>query len=187
MGSSLGKSSARLDGVTRHDYAARPLMYDTVLKLRRYWQPLYLTLLIAPALEGCGALRAAGARHQYIEQQTQSHVYDKPLGQVWPEARQLLFAEGYQVRDTDGSSAETDWKTAGKSRTRYLLSGFDLDGKRSRIEFTRAEEQKSGKQWEPLDTDRDLRLEFELIKKVDPDRAKRIEQEADVEGDKARG
>jgi hypothetical protein len=136
---------------------------------------------------GCASLRAASARHEYIEKQTKDYVYAQPLGTVWPQARQMLFTEGFEVKDTDASNAETEWKESGKERVRYLLSGIAVDDATCRVQFTRAEEQKTkdGK-WEGLDTDRDLGMEYKLIQKVDPDRAKGIESEADSEGEKAK-
>jgi hypothetical protein len=136
---------------------------------------------------GCASLRAASARHEYIEQQTQDFVYKQPLTAVWPQARQMLFSEGFEVKDTDASNAETEWKEGDKERVRYLLSGIAVDDGSCRVQFTRAEEQKTkdGK-WQQLDTDRDLGMEYKLIEKVDPDRAQGIETEADAAGDKAR-
>ena len=136
---------------------------------------------------GCASLRAASARHEYIESQTKEYVYTQPLTTVWPQARQMLFTEGFEVKDTDASNAETEWKESGKERRRYLLSGIAVDDKSCRVQFTRAEEQKTkdGK-WESLDTDRDLGMEYKLIQKVDPDRAHGIEAEADAQGEKAK-
>jgi hypothetical protein len=152
---------------------------------RRHGIAAILSLSLCVA--GCASLRAASARHDYIEGQTREYVYAQPLPTVWPQARQMLFTEGFEVKDTDTSNAETEWKESGKERVRYLLSGIAVDDNSCRVQFTRAEEQKTkdGK-WEHLDTDRDLGMEYKLIKKVDPDRAHGIESEADQKGEQAK-
>ncbi len=135
---------------------------------------------------GCASFRAASAKHAYVEKQTASHVYSKPLAEVWPAARKMLFSGGYEVKDTDASNAETEWKVEKNHRTRYLLSGIAVDDGSCRIEFTRAEEQQDKGTWSALDTDRDLKMEHDLIEQVEPDRAKQIDAEAEAEAEKAR-
>jgi hypothetical protein len=138
-------------------------------------------------LSGCAAMRASGARHAHIEKETEGYVYDKPLAAVWPQARQILFAEGYEVKDTDASNAETDWKEDGDYRTRYLISGIAQSETTCKVEFMKADQQKNKDGgWYDPDTERDLGMEWKLIKKVSPDKAKAIEKDADAKGDKAR-
>ncbi|HET7544171.1 MAG TPA: hypothetical protein VFK05_30080 [Polyangiaceae bacterium] len=135
---------------------------------------------------GCASMRAAGAKHHYIESQTESHVYDKPLNAVWPEARQLLFAKGYSVKDTDASAAETEWKTTSDSfRNRLLLTGMPVDERTCKVQIMKEEQQRMDGKWSTGSTERDLGLEWELLRKVSPDNAQKIEQEAEVEGQKA--
>jgi hypothetical protein len=151
------------------------------------------TVLLALALSsalastvGCASIRASGARHQYIENKTESHVYDKPLSAVWPEARQLLFAKGYSVKDTDSSSAETEWKKSSDDfRNRILLTGTPLSDTSCKVQFMKEEQQRMDGEWSSSGAERDLGLEWELIRKVTPDVADKIETEADAEGQKA--
>lgn len=155
-------------------------------------QSIRVAVLVAVVLQvmGCGALRAASARQDYINSRTQDYVYNRSIDQVWSVARQMLFEQGYAVRDTGegGSfSAETEWKQEGKERSRYLLTGMRVDDGHSRVQFTRAEETQRGGNWENDGSNRDFNVEFELIKRVEPDAAQQIESEADVEGEKARG
>ena len=146
-----------------------------------------LILVGACSLGGCAAMRAAGAKHEYIEQKVQSHTYDKPLSVVWPQARQLLFSEGFEVKDTDASNAETEWKYEGSYRKRYLVSGIAVGKNKCQVQFTKSESQKkSGGGWYDPDTARDLGLEWDLLKKVSPDRASKIEAEAEARGEKAK-
>jgi hypothetical protein len=135
---------------------------------------------------GCAAMRSSGARHQYIESKTESHVYDKPLSAVWPEARQLLFAKGYSVKDTDSSSAETEWKKSSDDfRNRILLTGTPLSDTSCKVQFMKEEQQRMDGEWNSNGAERDLGLEWELIRKVSPGVADKIETEADAEGQKA--
>ncbi len=140
-----------------------------------------------PTLSGCAALRASGARHAHIEKQTETYTYDKPLSAVWPQARQLLFTEGYQVKDTDASNAETSWKTNENYRSRYLLSGFAVDDDHCQVQFMKAEERKNKDGgWHNADIERDLGMEWKLIQKVAPDKASKIKADAESAGEKAR-
>lgn len=142
--------------------------------------------LAGVSLVGCASLRASGARHRYIESKTESHVYDKALASVWPEARQLLFAKGYSVKDTDASSAETEWKKTGDDfRNRILLTGTPLSDSSCKVQFMKEEQQRGESGWRSNGAERDLGLEWELIRKVSPEVADQIQQEADAEGQKA--
>lgn len=71
-------------------------------------------------------------------------------------------------------------------RVRYLLSGFQVDAARSRVEFTKNEQDRYDGEWKDSGTERDVGLEWKLLQKVDPDAARKIEAEADAEGEKAR-
>ena len=149
-----------------------------------------LSLTLIALLTGCAAIRGATARRKHIEDATRGHVYNRPVDQVWTQARQLLFERGFTVRDTgEGGThqAETEWKQDGNNhRVRYLLSGMPATKDKAQVQFTRAEEQlDKGSGWSPLDTDRDLDMEFELIKRVEPEQASGIESDADKAKDKA--
>lgn len=144
-------------------------------------------VIVAPALGGCAAMRASGARHAHIEKETETYTYDKPLSAVWPQARQMLFTEGYEVKDTDASNAETSWKNTDGYRSRYLLSGIAVDDGHCQVQFMKAEEQKNKDGgWHEADIERDLGMEWKLIQKIAPDKASKIEAEADKAGDSAR-
>lgn len=131
---------------------------------------------------GCAAMRGMSAKHAYREQQTENHVYKQPLKTVWPQARQLLFEQGFEVKDTDGTNAETEWRIApgdNTQRERYLLSGLEVSESECKVQFTKATEFKTGANWGSPQTERDLGLEFDLIKKADPDAFAQIEAEGD--------
>jgi hypothetical protein len=151
-----------------------------------------LSLTFVALLSSCAALRGASARRKHIEEATRGHVYNRPVDQVWGPARQLLFERGFTVRDTgEGGShqAETEWKQEGNDRrVRYLVSGMPASDDKAQVQFTRAEQQQDrGGGWSPLDTDRDLDMEYELLKRVEPDQASLIETDADQAKKKAEG
>lgn len=151
---------------------------------------LAFVVVVLSQVFGCGAIRAASARQNYINGRAQDYVYNRPLDQVWGVARTMLFEQGYAVRDTGeaGSfAAETEWKQQGNERSRYLMTGMSVDEGRSRVQFTLAEETLRNGGWESAGANRDNHIEFELIKRVEPDAAAQIESEADVEAEKARG
>lgn len=134
-------------------------------------------------------MRGMSAKHAYLEQETANHIYNQPLKQVWPQARQVLFEHGFEVKDTDGSNAETEWKqSSGDSsqRERYLLSGVEVSDTECKVQFTKATQFKSGADWGSPQTERDLGLEFELIKKADPDAFARIDAEGDKRAEAAK-
>lgn len=138
-------------------------------------------------LPACASFRAMGAKHKYIESHVEPYVYQKPLSAVWPEARQILFGKGFSVKDTDAQAAETEWKYESSRRTRYLLTGTPVNETSCRVQFLKDEQSNSGGNWSSLGTERDLGLEWELLRKVSPEDATKIEAEAEAEGERARG
>jgi len=141
---------------------------------------------IALTMGSCAAMRGMAAKHAYIEEQTENHEYAKPLSEVWPQARQLLFEQGFEVKDTDASNAETEWKVEDKERQRYLLSGIEVGDDKCKVQFTRATEYKTDGKWGSTDTERDIKMEYALIKKVEPDEHAKIEAEANARSKKAK-
>ena len=148
-----------------------------------------LTLLLlglgALTMLGCGALRAASARQAHINEQMQNYTYEKPLTDIWPEARAMLFETGYQVRDTgEGSKTlETEWsRSEGGTLVRYLIQGIETDGK-AQVRFNRQAKTKDGS----AGGGRDYDMEWKLVQRVEPERAAKIQTEAQAAGEAARG
>jgi hypothetical protein len=143
-------------------------------------------MLVAVVLggAGCNALRAGGARHKYINDQTQSFVYKMPITQVWPNVRTTLFEAGYETKssDTGGSySLETEPKTDSGETTRYLAQGVKIDDNSCTIQITRASFSPTRKH-----SERDLDMEWTLLQKVDPASASQIKGGADAAGEAAK-
>ena len=146
---------------------------------------LAAAVMVAASSLGCATLRAGMARQKYIHEQTQAHVYQMPIADVWPNVRKLLFERGYQVKGSDTGNAfsvETESKPGDAgSAVRYLVQGTKLDERSCRVEFTKMTSTPNGSK-----SDRDLDLEWQLLKRVDPAGAQQIETAAQAEGDKAR-
>jgi hypothetical protein len=149
---------------------------------RRAWLlGVVLGLVAAP---GCASLKAFQARQQYIQDQTRSHAYAKPIAVVWPEVRKLLFEQGFKTKDSDTGnsfSLETEEKKDGDSKVRYLVLGTKIDDGSCKVEFTRMGSGVLG----PT-SERDLDLEWALLRRVDPEAGTRIEHEATAAGEKTK-
>lgn len=134
-------------------------------------------------LLGCGALRAAGARQAHINEQMQDYSYAKPLAAIWPDARSMLFEEGYQVRGEGTTNLETEWKRdEGGTSVRYLVQGIELEGK-TQVRFSRQAREQGGESAAA----RDFAMEWKLVQRVEPERAAKIREAADAAGESARG
>lgn len=117
------------------------------------------------------------AERQMLQRRTAEHVFDKPLQQVWPRARQMLFANGYRVAEAEDYNLETRWQVASLGRSRYLLSGIPMDDHSCQIEVLRDDQRRLGETWGDSDIGRDYLFELELIKAVNPERALEIKRE----------
>ncbi len=145
-------------------------------------------LAIAFMFGGCSYIKSSMAKSKYIHETTKAYVYKKPLKQVWPKARQILFKKGYSVNDSGEYMAETEWKTNDTNRERYLLAGIEVDDESCKIQFTHASESRdstSGSFSGGVSTERDLDLEYKLIKNVSQKEHDRIEKEAEAKGQEA--
>ena len=154
-----------------------------------------VTLLIAgmgllATTVGCAAMRAASAKHRHIRSQAEQFVYQKSITEVWPQARQMLFEKGLQVRDTGEAGTltlETDWLSdnAGGS-SRYLVQGIKVDEATCKVQFTKATKRSAPNGQTSTSSDRDVDAEWDLIKRVAPEKAVEIESEAELKGEAAR-
>ena len=151
------------------------------MRMKFEWIGMFLTLGL---MMGCATLRGMGAKHEHIEAQTKNYVYNQSAAAVWPAARQILFEKGFEVKNTGEAgmlTAESEWKVEGKKKTRYLVQATPVSEAQCKIVFTKMESSKDGN-----DSERDLALEWELIQKVEPDRAAQIKTEAEQKGEAAK-
>jgi hypothetical protein len=96
------------------------------------------------------------------------------------------YEKGYDVKNTGEAgtlTAESEWKIEGGRRSRYLLQVNVVDPGHCRVVYTKLEGQVEFKN---NDSTRDVGLEWELIQKVEPERATAIKTEAEKKGDEAK-
>ena len=144
-------------------------------------RPLLLSLsllLFVSFLSGCASMRAASAERQFIDRETTAYVHVKPLEEVFPEARKILFTQGYQVRDATETSLETEYSVQRDHEIRYLVTATQ-EGEGWRIHFTKDDVNKDTSY---VNTERDLELEWLLIQRVDPTWAKGVKADAQAAG-----
>jgi hypothetical protein len=149
---------------------------------------LLVLAIAALAVSSCASMRASQARTAHIHQQTRNHVYDMPCQQVWPTARQLLFSEGYAVKDTgEGTTMtlETEWATTTSGTTessaRYLVQGIEPADGQCQVNFTKNTQSANSSP----SSSRDLDIEWRLMQEADPDAAAAIRADADVKAQAA--
>ena len=140
------------------------------------------------AVSGCTALRQNAARQRYIHTQLEDMKYARPLSEVWPNVRQILFERGYQVRDSShhrgAYAVETEelWTYSGASGTgtRYLVQGVTLEDGSSKVIFTRQQTSSFEGRIGSTQSSRDFDLEWELLQRVNPSYASEIDYNAEA-------
>lgn len=151
---------------------------------------------------GCATMRASRARAEALRAQLDAHRYQKPLAEVWQEARRLLHDQGYALAAKDlealgidapsglltifssakatepglagGQVMESGWGR-GLVRKRYKVEAFE-DAGGSRVIFTRIPEDQTELGRDGRERARDLEMELLLAWRVDPEAAGRIEK-----------
>ncbi len=117
---------------------------------------------------GCAHFQAAGEKNRVIQLEMDRYRYAQPCDQVFPELRQALFQEGYQVRDSadGGMTVETEWARNNTDRDRrYLAQGIVTEDSGCKIRVTFVERypdtdhQQSG---------RDYDMEMIILRRVNP-------------------
>jgi hypothetical protein len=186
--------------------------------MTRYGAWLAAGLALVAAAGGCASARKARARE--LESQLEGFRYQKPLDEVWQQARVLLAERGYPLaaadanavgqpemswverlaspaRATSFSSPERDLfqalgmteKTVG-GEVQWLDTGWNGYGERYHVEgpkdaggcrviFTHIQADRTDRRDK---RSRDLDMELDLVKQVDPEAAARIEAALEAVG-----
>lgn len=132
-------------------------------------------LVLAPTMIGCASMRRSAAERNYIRNAVSGYIHTSELSAIFPEARRMLFERGYQVRDSDGTSLETEYaRSSENTEVRYLITATK-SGQGWRVEFTKDEYNSSS---DRATVSRDLDMEWDLIQRTDPAWANQIRQEA---------
>jgi len=125
-------------------------------------------------LGGCASLREAEARDDVRDAKVAGWVYRQPCSEVVRATRELLFAKDFQVTaPADALEFETSWRLKRGAQmhagTRFLISATVVESGGCRLEATRQQLNQSGGS---EGGERDLDLEWEVLRRVDPEAAK---------------
>ena len=172
---------------------------------------------LATAIPGCATSGAARIRKERLQHELDGFAYQKPLDDVWQEARRLLAERSFQLADKDaeavgqrpmswteavlsparetgpaqeagllqrmgvvkgsnpgpGQALDTGWNQYGE---RYHLVGWSEKGG-CRVIFTYIRQDRTDRHTEET---RDLETELDLMRRVDPAAAERIEKSVEA-------
>jgi hypothetical protein len=166
---------------------------------------LAAALLLGSA--ACASVQASRARHEALQAELDALRYDRPIDESWPEVRKLLAERKYPMtgedaravgqkeelldflspsRETRDSrsgvrSLQTGW---GPGNQRYRAEAIP-DGDRWRVALTAIVRENPSDVYRETSR-RDLDLELELARRLDPEAAKRIEDALGAPGSTAR-
>jgi len=146
--------------------------------------PVLALFAVLVATSGCASMKRSMARSRFIEEKTKGYVYKKSVDDIFPVAWELLFERGYEAQDTFGKNnfvMQTRPKfDDSNNRSSYFVKGMRIDEKKSKLEFSKKSASYNSQTGGYYDSSpsRDLALEFELIKRLDPEQAALIESEA---------
>lgn len=162
-------------------------------------------------LGGCASIRAQSARSSYLEKQLAEYQIPRLCKDLWPDALKVVaghdfplvgddrvhaggesqgwlgrfFAKGHQTYRVgeDGLESESDWgRTEKNIRYRVECRGAAKD--KSRVVFTsiRRDDMDSGREYLTVDYE----MALELVYRVDPDAARKMDDAADEAGNPKR-
>jgi hypothetical protein len=146
----------------------------------------------------CSSITAQVRRDDRLREALDAHRIQQPLSVVWPAALRLLADHHYQLVGRDrakvGAPEESRWKPfmargfatrklgdhglvletrENQSSTRYRVEGIDSPANTCRVTFTSV--RRTG-EVPSEERSRDLDLELELIRRLEPEVAARILQ-----------
>ena len=157
-------------------------------------------VLVAALVAAC-SMATQARRDTRLRAELDTHQIHKPLREVWPAALRLLADRGYQLVGRDRlvvgeppafrlkhltaggfETGRTDHglameSMADASATRYHVEGQDIGGTACRVTFVAVRRTGDSPSEE---RSRDLDLELELIRRLEPDAASRIASAADA-------
>lgn len=136
---------------------------------------LFSVVFLVVSLSGCASMRKNNAREAHINRAVKGYVYKQSLDTVFPESRKILFEHGFQTRDSDGKTLETEWGHDGSSEVRYLVVVQPSQGG-NQVHFMK--NVLSEGQSRPT-VSRDLDMEWLLIRRLDYEYTRQIQAEAD--------
>ena len=141
---------------------------------------LFLLLLFSEVL-GCASMRAASAERTARDRAVRAYLHASPNDTVMASSRKILFEQGFEVNDSTDTVLQTAWIADRDGESRYLVTITEVQAGKKRVEMTQnfvsATNQRS--------TIRDLVMEYELIKRIAPQDAAKIDADARAAGQAA--
>lgn len=149
----------------------------------------------------CASMKAERARREALTPRLDALRYQKPLDEVWAEARRLLAEKGYPLAGKDAEAVgqkalflgglfspaketrpdpaatqflETGWGPGTSGALRYRLQGWS-EGSSSRVVFWAIPEDPTEHGRDGRPWSRGLDLELDLARRLDPEAAAAIE------------
>ena len=131
-----------------------------------------------------GALTAASCvgappHVEHARSNAKQHQYQVPLEEVWPFALQLVVEKGFAIEKNQAReggarfSAETVWLPAGQQQVRMIVQGTGYADNSSQVSFMR---QRRYLGQNEVSLERDLDMEWSLLRLVDPEAAAAIKE-----------
>ena len=135
--------------------------------------------LSAATTMGCASMRYASAKDSYITKQVQSYTFSSDINNVMAQAKALLYSSGYAVRPSmNPYSIETEWGIVEEHTMRQYLVTATAVGNGTTIRFDYVENTHNPGYKPATQRGRDYVMEYELIKRLEPDKWSAIEQAA---------
>jgi hypothetical protein len=154
-------------------------------RYRRVLRGGALCVVLAMGLDaGCADRCANDATYNHKQRKLATHVYDKPLPQVYAQLRQLVSEHGYTLpraydpRAVKNRTLMTPWK----ADRRWLVRVNMLDGTRFQVRLSEQYKDEQGQ----IHHNRSLPLvEWTLFERVEPAQAQQVRAAATRSGEQA--
>lgn len=130
----------------------------------------------------CGWLMGKMAEQMHKQRALDDHVYKQDVGEVWKQLSDIGESVGCDM-PSEPKIGETIDCVSGDDKHWIRMDARD-GGHQVEIEVEVTRKDADGK--ETTSRERDWDLEWKLLERVDPDTAKKIQEEADAKGEKAK-
>ena len=163
-----------------------PFLAPAEVNMKMQFAVLPLVFLMAcPNFLGCASIRHANAKDHYITSQMQTFAFNTDCNNVMAGAKQLLFRNGYHVRGFKATnSMETDWAMIDeRTQRQYLITTLTNTNGSCSVQFDYVDETHYPTAMPVSQIGRDYVMEYELIKQLEPDTWRKINDDAEAYAD----
>lgn len=176
-------------------YSWPPTAYEGSSRGRSRIFSALLALLLAVGLLGCGTIKSNIKQTVVLEKELEQYTYHTSLDTVMRAAK-IEFADDwhdvqFDLKNVNDTSFTTNWSVANldvRTRSRYEVVGTDTpDGCRLTIEQVKEQYYEEDGVWYEEGRHRAYRLELDVVERVEPNRAERIQAKVDSVGTSSQG